>query len=304
MGLNLTPLLENLVDQPGSLHVAAERSGVEEVKSVGARKLPKLFLFSRHGSTLLYGGEKLGPNGLPVVGSQVATSELTIALLLDPGAVGNGNSVGAPLVDRSLRLAEPPCEGGLKALAVEKGCPVVHAQSMADPDCTRQWQSGRTIRLIRHDAGIPYAQTMSKKSFGFGARLKAAREAAGLTGTELGRGAGENGKDASKQSVADWEKERHYPKADQLRVICLKLNINLDDLIFGDIKEEVKVLHAVSAVQQLSEHQRMAFLAKMLGPTAPDERVGEFYRPAPKHELDSDFAGLDASPPPPEDDQT
>jgi transcriptional regulator with XRE-family HTH domain len=110
-------------------------------------------------------------------------------------------------------------------------------------------------------------------SFGFGLRLKAAREAAGLTGTELGRGAGERGNDASKASVSDWEKERHYPKADQLRVICLKLNISADHLVFGDIKNELQMIQAEASIEMLSPDQRRALLAKMLGDAAPDALV-------------------------------
>lgn len=132
----------------------------------------------------------------------------------------------------------------------------------------------------------------TKNSFGFGERLRAARVAAGLSGTDLGRGAGENGRDASKASVSDWEHERHYPKADQLRVICLKLNIAVDDLIFGDVKEHIKVIQAESAIQALTPEQRMTLLAKMMGPAASDSRVEEFIPAPPPDPLHSDFGGL------------
>ena len=111
--------------------------------------------------------------------------------------------------------------------------------------------------------------------------MRAARMNAGLTGAELGKGAGENGKDASKASVSDWEHERHYPKADQLRVICLKLNIAVDDLVFGDIKEHIKVVQAESAIQALSQGQRMQLLAKMMGDTVSDDHVEKFIPPPP-----------------------
>ena len=102
-------------------------------------------------------------------------------------------------------------------------------------------------------------------SFGFGLRLKGARKAAKLTGAELGAGAGEGGRDASKASVSDWEHERHYPKADQLRVICLKLNISADHLVFGDIKDELKLIQAETTIQMLSPEQRQMLLARMIG---------------------------------------
>jgi transcriptional regulator with XRE-family HTH domain len=111
----------------------------------------------------------------------------------------------------------------------------------------------------------------SNNNFGFGARLKEARQRAGLSGTELGKGAGENGKDASKASVSDWENDRHYPKADQLRVICLKLNISSDFLVFGDVKDELNLIQAETTIQMLTPEQRRALLAKMLGDSRPVE---------------------------------
>jgi transcriptional regulator with XRE-family HTH domain len=138
----------------------------------------------------------------------------------------------------------------------------------------------------------------NSKSFGFGARLKKARQEKGMSGVELGLGAGENGKNASKQSVSDWEAERHYPKADQLRVICLKLNIAVDDLIFGDVKEHIKVIQAESAIQALTQEQRMALLAKMLGPAVTDARVEEFLPAPPAVSLHSDLGILESAPAP------
>ncbi|WP_116004719.1 helix-turn-helix transcriptional regulator [Simplicispira sp. 125] len=120
-------------------------------------------------------------------------------------------------------------------------------------------------------------------SFGFGVRLKEARQAARLSGSELGRGAGDKpGKDASKQSVADWEAERHYPKADQLRLICLKLNISADYLIFGDIKKDAELIKAASVVQALTEEQRKQLLSMMLGPAVSDGHVEKHFPPAPQ----------------------
>jgi transcriptional regulator with XRE-family HTH domain len=122
-----------------------------------------------------------------------------------------------------------------------------------------------------------------KSSFGFGARLKEARNAANLSGTELGRGAGDApGKDASKQSVADWESERHYPKADQIRLICLKLNVSADHLIFGDIKKDTELIKAASIVQKLTDEQRRALLAIMLGPAVSDGHVEKHLPPTPQ----------------------
>lgn len=109
--------------------------------------------------------------------------------------------------------------------------------------------------------------------FGFGARLKAARQEKKLTQAQLGEQAGENGKDANKQSIFDWESERYYPKVDQLRVMCLRLGVSADDLIFGDLQKQVAMAQAQIAVKQLTEEQRMALLAAMMGPAVSDKGV-------------------------------
>ena len=127
-------------------------------------------------------------------------------------------------------------------------------------------ESSSTRQPFCHEGAPPYARNMTNSiSFGFGERLKAARKAAGITGAELGEGAGENGRNASKASVSDWENERHYPKADQLRVICLKLNISADHLVFGDIKEELRLIQAEATIEMLSPEQRRALLSRMIG---------------------------------------
>lgn len=161
------------------------------------------------------------------------------------------------------------------------GCPFPEYGS------TRQDESSSTVPIVWHDEPSLYAQKMDKTaSFGFGARLKEARQAAKLSGAELGRGAGEKpGKDASKQSVADWEAERHYPKADQLRLICLKLNISADYLIFGDIKKDAELIKAASVVQALTDDQRKSLLAMMLGPAVPDGHVEKHLPPPPQQPI-------------------
>ncbi len=116
-------------------------------------------------------------------------------------------------------------------------------------------------------------ERMSTISFGFGERLRMARQQKGLTGEALGKGAGEKGKDASKQSVADWEHDRHYPKADQLRIICIKLGISADHLLFGDVAERLKLTQAEQVVQLLTPEQRRELIAKMMGDAASDETV-------------------------------
>ena len=146
---------------------------------------------------------------------------------------------------------------------------------------TQLHESSSTRQQFRNQEPAPYAPGMTNTtSFGFGERLREARKAARLTGAELGKGAGESGRDASKASVSDWESERHYPKADQLRVICLKLNISADHLVFGDIKSELKMLQAEATIEMLTPEQRRALLDKMIGGIAPGQGAEPKANPA------------------------
>lgn len=67
----------------------------------------------------------------------------------------------------------------------------------------------------------------------FGARLAARRKELGLTQEDLGTGLGTNGADAGKQVVVGWEKGRHFPRVDQLQLICDRLGCSSDFLVLG-----------------------------------------------------------------------
>jgi transcriptional regulator with XRE-family HTH domain len=67
----------------------------------------------------------------------------------------------------------------------------------------------------------------------FGTRLTAARKQKGLTQEALGKGMGTDGTDASKAVVWGWEKGHHFPKVDQLTLICDRLGVSADHLLFG-----------------------------------------------------------------------
>lgn len=67
----------------------------------------------------------------------------------------------------------------------------------------------------------------------FGARLTAKRKEKNLTQEGLGKGLGTDGKDASKAVVYGWEKDQHFPRTDQLELICKRLNCSADYLLFG-----------------------------------------------------------------------
>jgi transcriptional regulator with XRE-family HTH domain len=67
----------------------------------------------------------------------------------------------------------------------------------------------------------------------FGKRLTEARKKKGLTQEQLGKGLATDGQDASKSVVYGWEKDQHFPKVDQLVLICNKLGCSADYLLFG-----------------------------------------------------------------------
>jgi transcriptional regulator with XRE-family HTH domain len=73
----------------------------------------------------------------------------------------------------------------------------------------------------------------------FGARLSASRRAKGLTQEGLGKGLGTDGADASKSVVYGWEKDQHYPRVDQLVLICEKLGCGADYLLFGKVEAQL-----------------------------------------------------------------
>lgn len=67
----------------------------------------------------------------------------------------------------------------------------------------------------------------------FGTRLRQLREKAGLTQDDLGKGLATGGENAGKQVVLGWEKNRHFPKVDQLAAICKRHKWSADYLLFG-----------------------------------------------------------------------
>lgn len=216
---------------------------------------------------------ELGPDLASVLGTEVEAGELAAALFLHRDAVRDWNP-RAPAIDARLREAESLGEPDLEAAAVEQRLPVLlhDPVSMRLVDLCGQvqpdFQRGKGL-------GKPHTgeMTESTKSFGFGERLRAARLARDITGEELGRGVGPDGKDASKASVSDWERERHYPKADQLRIICMKLGISSDELLFGQVVADKQVMQAASVVQSLTEDQRRQLFREMMGPAASDRVV-------------------------------
>lgn len=88
----------------------------------------------------------------------------------------------------------------------------------------------------------------------FGTRLAAKRNEKGLTQTGLGVGLNTGGEDASKSVVYGWEKDQHYPRVDQLVLICERLNCSADYLLFGissTLPFSPETLARISALEQL-----------------------------------------------------
>lgn len=145
---------------------------------------------------------------------------------------------------------------------------------MNEPDLLSQSQSGSVVLPFLHISRPPYADWMS-----FGARLAQARKRAGMTQQELGRGLSTGGEDASKSVVYGWEKDQHYPRVDQLMLICQKLGCSADFLLFGDQSQNVQL--AKQAISTLSDEERLALLTAMMQPGLPDEDVARHLPPAP-----------------------
>lgn len=150
---------------------------------------------------------------------------------------------------------------------------------LAQYGSTGQYASSCAIQRFCYVGLPPYAHVMQERTrLGFGARLKEARENAKMSGAKLGVGLGETpGKDASRQTISDWESERHYPSIRQLYLICLKLGTSADELLFGnkDPFTDERVVTAVKAIGQLGPKERADLLQLLAAPGVPDGEVEE-----------------------------
>jgi len=108
----------------------------------------------------------------------------------------------------------------------------------------------------------------------FGERLAAARQKKKMTQTELGKGLGTDGADAGKQVIYGWEKNQHYPRVDQLMLICKKLDVSADFLLFGE-ESSSRFLMAEAAAEKLNADERAA-LIKRLAAEADEHDDGVF----------------------------
>lgn len=120
----------------------------------------------------------------------------------------------------------------------------------------------------------------------FGARLAQKRLEKGLTQAGLGVGLG-TGKDAGKGVVYGWEKDQHYPRVDQLILICNRLNCSADYLLYG-IASSLPFSHdLLTRINEMSEpalqtlenvmraHLRMPPIPLLADPAGPQVTAAE-----------------------------
>ncbi len=77
--------------------------------------------------------------------------------------------------------------------------------------------------------------TNAEQRDSLGARLCEARIAKGWTQAELAEGLGVTGEDMSKAAVSAWERNTRQPNAGQLAVLCERLGVTADYLLFGRV---------------------------------------------------------------------
>lgn len=131
----------------------------------------------------------------------------------------------------------------------------------------------------------------------FGSRLTEARKRKGLTQEALGKGLGTDGKDASKAVVYGWEKDQHFPRVDQLAMICERLEASADQLLFGiqappsgllpDVAELARAVNDLHETPRrfVIETARLAISHAHLLAQAPAEApIPTDTRQAPSHE--------------------
>jgi transcriptional regulator with XRE-family HTH domain len=95
---------------------------------------------------------------------------------------------------------------------------------------------------------------------GFTQRLREARDAKALTGTELGRRLA-----VTKASVSHWENGRYEPNLDQLKALCDELAVSADWLLERDETGlSAEALQEARAYEALSQEDRRKWRAMRL----------------------------------------
>jgi transcriptional regulator with XRE-family HTH domain len=142
-------------------------------------------------------------------------------------------------------------------------------RSMADSYPQFKPEYGSSLPIVCHVRPFAYALWMT-----FGQRLAERRKELGMTQAELGKGLGTEGVDVGKQVVYGWEKDQHYPRVDQLILICRKLQCSADFLLFGSrVESNPKMAAAQKAINALSDEQRLELFTAIMQPGLGDQDV-------------------------------
>lgn len=148
--------------------------------------------------------------------------------------------------------------------------------------CPEYVLNERTLSILNeqpfsNNGGASYAQNMSNTPESFNERLRKRVEELGITHAALGKGLKADGSDLGRAAVHGWLSGNTQPSALQLAVICERLQVSADYLLFG-YKQSLspKVELAKTAIRQLSPAELSELHAMLNSPTpATDEVVKE-----------------------------
>ena len=126
--------------------------------------------------------------------------------------------------------------------------------------------STENIQTLCHEDGHAYAVLMSKVTNiapgTFGWRLQTKRLAMNnMSGEKLGKGMGADGRDLERSTVSSWEHNRTSPSCRQLLLICERLGVTPQYMLFGNegFSPEVQELAAILEALPPGDIRNLAF---------------------------------------------
>lgn len=137
---------------------------------------------------------------------------------------------------------------------------------------------------------VAEAKVIDPERVGFGMRLKAAREARQLTQDDVAKRF-----DVNKATVSAWETGRGDPGVFRLRELSKLYKTSSESLLWENAPSN-DAMQIAADFDGLDERKQQTFRTlwmAFLQDAMADERVSHI-PPAPHHELDSDFGGLDS----------
>lgn len=136
---------------------------------------------------------------------------------------------------------------------------------------------------------VAEAKMIDPERVGFGMRLKASREARQLTQDDVAKRF-----DVNKATVSAWETGRGDPGVFRLRELSKLYKTSSESLLWENAPSN-DAMQIAAAFDGLDERKQQTFRTlwmAFLQDAMADERVSHI-PPAPPHELDSDFGGLE-----------